>query len=179
MNGPNLYNIGWNIATDAYNGMVAALDIHSPSRKTRKAGQFTVEGLALGMEDRENRIKSQSRRMAEVLEEALSPDEQAAENFVKSLRMQEYELKKHLARMEDITRLAQYNAQSMATRYDAAMYAATTGGGTRGGGTHVARQEINVSVTLRDVSLSSALDVRSVSNLIARQTADELASQLG
>lgn len=179
MNGPNLYNVGWNIAVEAYNGMVAALDIHSPSRKTRKAGQFTAEGLALGMEDRENRIKSQSRRMAEILEEALSPDEQAAENFVKSLRMQEYELKKHLARMENITRLAQYDAQSMATRYDAATYAATTGSGTRGGGTHVARQEINVSVTLRDVSLSSALDVRSVSNLIARQTADELASQLG
>ena len=73
MNGPNLYNVGWNIAVDAYNGMVDALDIHSPSRRTRKLGSFTAEGYVLGMKDYESDIRDETRRMAGIVENEFAP----------------------------------------------------------------------------------------------------------
>ena len=55
-----------NLASRAYNAARSWLDEHSPSRKTRKVGQFFSEGLALGIEDEEKMVQKSSENIAKL-----------------------------------------------------------------------------------------------------------------
>ena len=55
-----------NLASRAYNAARSWLDEHSPSRKTRKVGQFFSEGLALGIEDEEKMVQKSSENLAQI-----------------------------------------------------------------------------------------------------------------
>lgn len=54
------------LASRAYNAARKWLDEHSPSRKTRKVGQFFSEGFALGIEDEEKMVQKSSENIAKL-----------------------------------------------------------------------------------------------------------------
>ena len=58
-------NAGRNIAYSAYMAAKAALDEHSPSRKTREVGKFFGEGLALGIEGEKRKVRKASESLAD------------------------------------------------------------------------------------------------------------------
>lgn len=106
--------------------------------------------------------------------------EHLVDNIVSGMESREREL---ALESERLARIVEGGfSPDLSMRYDASLsygrdaYAGRGGGR---GGTTVGRQEINVSVHLDGVSLSSPMDVRSLSRDLARQTAAELAAQLG
>lgn len=60
------------IASTVASKMRSALNIHSPSRVTREIGRFTVEGMALGMDDNADKLRQQAAETANIAAEALS-----------------------------------------------------------------------------------------------------------
>lgn len=59
--------IARDIAGSVASTINAALDIHSPSRKTRKTGQQVMQGLELGMLDRLENVRNMAKRVAKAI----------------------------------------------------------------------------------------------------------------
>lgn len=63
----SLYALASSIASNIAAVMRSALDIHSPSRVTKKIGSFTGEGMYLGMKDWVGDIKAMSKQYAQAI----------------------------------------------------------------------------------------------------------------
>ena len=61
----SIYAVASAIASNVANTMRSALSIHSPSRVTRAIGQFTGEGLALGLEDMQGEVTKSATLLAQ------------------------------------------------------------------------------------------------------------------
>lgn len=60
------------IANTVASKIRSALGIHSPSRVMREIGQFTIDGMALGMNDNTDKIRQQAAAAANIAADALS-----------------------------------------------------------------------------------------------------------
>ena len=63
----SLYALAFSIASNIASVMRSALDVHSPSRVTKKIGGFTGEGMYLGMRDWVSDIKDMARQYAQAI----------------------------------------------------------------------------------------------------------------
>nr|DAN05630.1 MAG TPA: minor tail protein [Caudoviricetes sp.] len=63
----SLYALAFSIASNIASVMRSALDIHSPSRVTKKIGGFTGEGMYLGMKDWVGDIKAMAKEYAQAI----------------------------------------------------------------------------------------------------------------
>lgn len=64
-------NAAANLAANALSAAKRALDEHSPSKKTRKFGQFFSKGLALGIKDEEKTVVKSSRNISNAALESI------------------------------------------------------------------------------------------------------------
>lgn len=64
-------NAAANLAANALSAAKRALDEHSPSKKTRKFGQFFSKGLALGIKDEEKSVVKSSRNISNAALESI------------------------------------------------------------------------------------------------------------
>lgn len=63
----SLYALAFSIASNIASVMRSALDVHSPSRVTKKIGGFTGEGMYLGMKDWVGDIKAMAKEYAQAI----------------------------------------------------------------------------------------------------------------
>lgn len=100
------------------------------------------------------------------------------ENYAYAMRSKSHLLEEESKRMAQI--VEDGFAPDLSMRYDASLnYQSGSYVSAISSGQRVGKQEINVSVELHDVALSTDKDIRDVSREIAAQTAAELAAQLG
>ena len=109
----SLYALASSIASNIAAIMRSALDIHSPSRVTKKIGSFTGEGMYLGMADWVSDINDMARQYAQAITDQ---DYQTNSVLTTSASVTSSGVRSSLEDLSDETKNSKYTTRSWETR---------------------------------------------------------------
>jgi phage-related protein len=65
------------VVSNAVNGAKSLLGIHSPSKVFKEIGQYTMQGMQIGLNDRGRKVVRDTGRIAQAMSQGFNPDLQA------------------------------------------------------------------------------------------------------